>query len=54
MSSTCFEPQGSSSERRFYVRFWYNLFIYHTCTSFNKGAFCWYILYEYYWAQEYV
>ena len=33
MSSTCFEPEGSSSGRRLYVQVWYNLF---TCWNYNK------------------
>jgi len=30
MSSTCFEPEGSSSGRRLYVQVWYNLLTVHT------------------------
>jgi len=26
MTSTCFEPEGSSSGRRFYVQIWYHMF----------------------------
>ena len=50
MSSTCFEPEGSSSERRLYVQVRYNLF---TCNSINSlvgGRVCTFfsfMLYDY-------
>jgi len=31
ISSTCFEPQGSSSGRWFYVQVWYNVYHMHQC-----------------------
>ena len=30
MSSTCFEPEGSSSGRRLYVHLWYGTFYMHS------------------------
>jgi len=35
MSSTCFEPKGSSSGRRLYVQVWYNLF---TCQRYKQSC----------------
>ena len=29
MSSTCFEPEGSSLGRRFYMQLWYSMFHIH-------------------------
>jgi len=29
MSSTCFEPEGSSSGRRLYIQVWYRTFYMH-------------------------
>jgi hypothetical protein len=41
MSSTCFEPEGSSSGRRLYIQVWYNVFYMHqykqSCK--NKSVF---------------
>jgi len=40
MSSTCFEPEGSSSGRRFYVRVWYNVFPCKGLNSLVGGKVC--------------
>ena len=35
MSSTCFEPEGSTSGRRLYVQLWYGIVCF-TCISINS------------------
>ena len=32
MSSTCFEPESSSSGRQLYIQVWYVNILHHTCT----------------------
>jgi len=36
MSSTCLEPEGSSSGRQLYIQVWCNLF---TCWNYNRGFY---------------
>jgi len=33
ISSTCFEPEGSSSGRRFYMQSWHNMFYMHSTSN---------------------
>ena len=40
MSSTCFEPEGSSSGRRLYVQVWYNLLTCIGISSLVGGRVC--------------
>ena len=62
MSSACFEPEGSSSGRLFYIQVWYSVFYMrqykqsyrqksgHTLLPkilIRKHAFCWFILCKY-------
>jgi hypothetical protein len=35
ISSTCFEPEGSSSGRRFYIQLWYGKFYMYQCRQFS-------------------
>jgi hypothetical protein len=47
MSSTCFEPEGSSSGRQLYLQVCYNLLqedIVKIKILVQKGAFCWFML----------
>ena len=36
MTSSCFEPEGSSSERRFYLQLWYGTFLFFGSCIFNN------------------
>jgi len=40
MPSTCFEPEGSSSGRRLYVRVWYNVVCMHQYISLVGRRVC--------------
>ena len=40
MSSTCFEPEGSSSGRRLYIQVWYSSFTYISITSLVDSRQC--------------
>jgi len=37
MSSTCFEPEGSSAGRRLYIQLWYNAFYMHRYRGPDKS-----------------
>ena len=50
MSATCFDPEGSSSGRRFYVQIWYIVLTRNGINSLVGGRvckFCSFILYNY-------